>query len=340
MLYVTIPTYNRAVALKATLDLILPQLHEGAQCIVFDNASTDETPNVIAAAQRQSPYLRTIRHEANIGGSANFLRCFEIAPTGWIWLLADDDAPAPDAISTITTEIAQYPDACYINFATARASGWNLNRKSTKVFTGVVGLVENFDSWGNLVLLTAGVHNLTLNRPYLRFAYLETASFAPHVALTLNTLAINPTFKTVQSCRCIATYLAPTGFNLEVVTLGVYRLLALVPDMIARRIFAEKIYEVCPPTPAHGAVRKILSGMRTGDAALSQDIVRYSFLVATLHRYRLLAVIAIVCQTISPYGPRQILRWIHSLTRSSRGNDKDHHVPTTFIEQLRSDARS
>ncbi|MEI8370706.1 MAG: glycosyltransferase family 2 protein [Planctomycetia bacterium] len=340
MLYVTIPTYNRAVALKATLDLILPQLHEGAQCIVFDNASTDETPNVIAAAQRQSPYLKTIRNEVNIGCGANCLRCFEIAPTGWIWLLSDDDAPAPDAISTITTEIAQYPDACYINFATARASGWDLGRKSTKVFTGVVELAENFDCWGNWIFITAGVYNLTLNRPYLPFAYLETASFAAHVALILNTLAMNPTFTTVESCRCIATCLAPSGCIVQVVTQGVYRLLALVPDMAARRIFAEKIYEVCPPAPAHGAVRKILSGMRTGDVALTQDIERYSYLAAKLHRYRLLAVIAIVCQTISPYGPRQILRWIHSLTRSSRGNDKDQHGPTTFIEQLRSDART
>jgi glycosyltransferase involved in cell wall biosynthesis len=92
MLYITIPTYNRAAALKKTLEIILPQLHENAQCVVLDNCSTDATPDVVAHAQRQSPYLRTIRHGVNVGGGANFLRCFEVAPTGWIWLLSD--APA------------------------------------------------------------------------------------------------------------------------------------------------------------------------------------------------------------------------------------------------------
>ena len=101
MLYITIPTYNRAAALKKTLEIILPQLHEKAQCVVLDNCSSDATPDVIAEAQRQSPYLRTLRHGVNVGGGANFLRCFEVAPTGWIWLLSDDDAPHRDAIATI-----------------------------------------------------------------------------------------------------------------------------------------------------------------------------------------------------------------------------------------------
>ena len=30
MLYITIPTYNRAAALKRTLEIIVPQLHENA----------------------------------------------------------------------------------------------------------------------------------------------------------------------------------------------------------------------------------------------------------------------------------------------------------------------
>ena len=92
MLYITIPTYNRAAALKKTLEIILPQLHENAQCVVLDNCSTDATPDVVAEAQRQSPYLRSIRNGVNVGGGANQLRCFEVAPTGWIWLLSD--APA------------------------------------------------------------------------------------------------------------------------------------------------------------------------------------------------------------------------------------------------------
>ena len=71
MLYVTIPTYNRAACLEHTLDRIIPQLTETAQCVVFDNASTDGTPDVVAAAMRRSPFVRSVLNPVNIGGSVN-----------------------------------------------------------------------------------------------------------------------------------------------------------------------------------------------------------------------------------------------------------------------------
>lgn len=344
MLYITIPTYNRAAALKRTLEIILPQLHENAQCVVLDNCSTDDTPDVVAEAQRQSPYLRTIRHGINVGGGANFLRCFEVAPTGWIWLLSDDDAPHRDAIATIEEEISRHPDACYINFATTRLPPAKpFHRPSTTVSNGIDGLVEALDYFGNLLFITAGVHNLELNRPSLMYAYLETASFAVHVAITLNSLALNPALRTVQSSGIIADLDGPAGWSHDAVRTGLPRLLALIPDIGTRRRFADKMFQFAHPGTDQGAYRRLLSGMRTSDMMLSNDIERYSFLAATIHRFRVPAMVAILCQAVAPYGPRAALRSIHSLARGRRSGTQPSqpgdNAPKSVIEQLRTSDR-
>ncbi len=344
MLYITIPTYNRAAPLKRTLEIILPQLHEHAQCVVLDNCSTDATPDVIAEAQRQSPYLRTIRHGVNVGGGANFLRCFEVAPTGWIWLLSDDDAPHRDAIATIEEEISRHPDACYINFATIRRPPAKpFHRPSTTVSIGIDGLVEALDHFGNLLFITAGVHNLEHNRPSLRLAALEIASHAVHVAITLNTLALNPSLRTVQSSGIIADLDGPAGWNPDAVTTGLLRLLPLIPDLRTRRLFADKLFEMFPPGTHQGTYRHLLSGMRTSDTMLSNDIERYGFLAATIHRYQVPAMAAILCQAVAPYGPRAALRWIHSLARGGRSRNRSSQPESephkSVIEQLRTNDR-
>lgn len=345
MLYITIPTYNRAAALKNTLEIILPQLHEKAQCVVLDNCSSDATPDVVAEAQRQSPYLRTIRHGINVGGGANFLRCFEVAPTGWIWLLSDDDAPHRDAIATIEEEISRHPDACYINFVTIRRPPAKpCHRPSTTVSVGIDGLVEALDHFGNLLFITAGVHNLEHNRPSLRLAALEIASHAVQVAITLNSLALNPSLRTVQSSGAIANLDGPAIWSPDAVTTGLLRLLPLIPDLRMRRLFANKMFEMFPPGTHQGTYRHLLSGMRTSDAMLSNDIERYGFLAATIHRYRVPAMVAILCQAVAPYGPRAALRAIHSLVRGRRSGTQpslpEKRAHQSVIEQLRTSDRS
>ncbi len=313
MLYVTIPTYNRAACLQHTLDQILAQLTENAQCIVFDNCSTDGTPDVVAAAMRRSPFLRFVRHPVNVGAGANFLRCFEVAPEGWIWLLSDDDSPHADAIHTIESEISRHPDACYINFATNILEKRKEHRLETTVTSGMAEFVNALDSFSNLIFITAGVHNLALNRQHLPGSYADIASYAPHVAITLRSLASAPGVQAVQSAHHIADFVGESAWNWNTVGLGTYRLLDLIPDLQSRTRFAEIIFRVFPPTPGHGAFRHTLSGLRTSDTTLHQDIVRYSILAAAIRRYQWACLFAVFCQAIAPFGGRRILQLLHSI---------------------------
>lgn len=96
LLTIAIPTYNRAKHLALLLDVLERELHgmwSHVELMVFDNASTDETPDVTAAFLARCPECRVVRHTVNIGSAPNFLACIEAATSQYFWLIGDDDAP-------------------------------------------------------------------------------------------------------------------------------------------------------------------------------------------------------------------------------------------------------
>jgi glycosyltransferase involved in cell wall biosynthesis len=91
---ISIPTYNRAQYLDLCLGQICKQLlgHESLiELMVFDNHSTDTTPNVVRKYTDQGFKVRHIRHNVNIGGDRNFIQCFQQAHGKYVLLLGDDD---------------------------------------------------------------------------------------------------------------------------------------------------------------------------------------------------------------------------------------------------------
>jgi glycosyltransferase involved in cell wall biosynthesis len=88
---VGIPTYNRAAGLQRALESVLGQSEQDLEVIVADNASTDETPEIIARAVAGDERIRYLRHDANQGLTANFNAVLEAACGQYVMVLADDD---------------------------------------------------------------------------------------------------------------------------------------------------------------------------------------------------------------------------------------------------------
>jgi glycosyltransferase involved in cell wall biosynthesis len=88
---VGIPTYNRSAGLQRALESVLGQSERDLEVIVSDNASTDETPQVIALAATHDERIRYLRHETNRGLTANFNAVLEAARGQYVMVLADDD---------------------------------------------------------------------------------------------------------------------------------------------------------------------------------------------------------------------------------------------------------
>jgi glycosyltransferase involved in cell wall biosynthesis len=88
---VGIPTYNRAAGLQRALESVLGQSEQDLEVIVSDNASTDETPQIVAQAIARDERIRYLRHDTNQGLTANFNAVLEAARGQYAMVLADDD---------------------------------------------------------------------------------------------------------------------------------------------------------------------------------------------------------------------------------------------------------
>ena len=99
---IVVVTFNRAAMLMPMLEG-LARLDPAPQAVfVIDNASTDETPEVLAASSLSG--LHIVRSEENLGGAGGFRMGMKAAyEAGFdrIWLMDDDVIPAPDCLGVL-----------------------------------------------------------------------------------------------------------------------------------------------------------------------------------------------------------------------------------------------
>ena len=95
---ILIPTYNGERYLKKALRSALEQSHKELEILVGDDASTDSTPDVLAAAAADDPRIRVIRHETNVGAYDNPIRLLEAARGEYVKFLLHDDLLMRDCV--------------------------------------------------------------------------------------------------------------------------------------------------------------------------------------------------------------------------------------------------
>lgn len=89
-------TYDRAELLPAAIASVLGQRAVDLELIVVDNASTDRTPEVLAAIDDER--LRVVRNETNLGGIGGRNAGIRAARGTWVAIHDDDDLWAPDKL--------------------------------------------------------------------------------------------------------------------------------------------------------------------------------------------------------------------------------------------------
>ena len=97
-LSICIPTYNFGPYIGPTLESILPQVTEDVEVCVLDGGSTDETPQVIEALQREHPRLRYERRPERGGIDRDMLRTVAMARGEYAWIFCADDVMHPGAV--------------------------------------------------------------------------------------------------------------------------------------------------------------------------------------------------------------------------------------------------
>jgi len=106
-----IPTYRRPKLLRRAIASVLEQEEASLQVCVYDNASGDETPEMVAALAAKDPRLVYHCHSSNIGGLANFQFGLSRVETRLFSLLSDDDYLLPGFYRRALAGLAAYPRA-------------------------------------------------------------------------------------------------------------------------------------------------------------------------------------------------------------------------------------
>lgn len=123
-----IPTYRRPKQLIKAIKSVLNQTYENFQVCVYDNASGDETADVVAELAKQDDRVKYHRHPENIGGVNNFNYGIKEVSTPFFSLLSDDNTILPNFYENAISVLNQHPDAIFFAGQTVM-----VNEKGQKV---------------------------------------------------------------------------------------------------------------------------------------------------------------------------------------------------------------
>ena len=106
---VFILTYNRSEMLKLAIDSCLGQTIKDISITILDNASTDNTKDIISLYD--TPHLHYLRSDENIGGLGNIQRCQQLCTKKYVMIFHDDDQLHPQYIEHAYSQLQAAPDA-------------------------------------------------------------------------------------------------------------------------------------------------------------------------------------------------------------------------------------
>lgn len=109
-LCIGLPVYNGERFLEEALDSILSQTFVDFELIVSDNASTDSTPAIVSRYVERDPRVRYVRHDRNVGASANFDSVWRRCRSEYFKWTAADDTCAPRFVEACVEVLDADPD--------------------------------------------------------------------------------------------------------------------------------------------------------------------------------------------------------------------------------------
>lgn len=108
LLSICIPTYNRSACLRECLESLLVSARgyeDRIEIVISDNASTDDTSDVVSEFQQRNPFIRYHRNESNVGSEPNRYIVVSLATGKYIWIFSDDDKVTEQAVAAIFKRI-------------------------------------------------------------------------------------------------------------------------------------------------------------------------------------------------------------------------------------------
>jgi glycosyltransferase involved in cell wall biosynthesis len=112
---VCIPTYNGARHIAETVQSVLAQTMRDFECIVMDDASDDDTLEVVAGFNDSR--IRIVCNRERAGACANRNRCFALAGGDYICMLDQDDVMLPENLEAKVRVLDADPAVSFVHSA-------------------------------------------------------------------------------------------------------------------------------------------------------------------------------------------------------------------------------
>ena len=109
-LSILIPVYNVAEYLTECLDSIMLQLNNECDVIIYDDASTDKSREILLEYKKKFPYIKLILNDKNMGVSHVRNTLFENSKGDYIWFIDSDDFINNNSIDIILENIDKKSD--------------------------------------------------------------------------------------------------------------------------------------------------------------------------------------------------------------------------------------
>ncbi len=178
-------TYNRAGPLKRTLEAFHQSALSHLTFYVLDNASTDNTREVVENFQKKWPTLQYIRHAYNIGGNGNILRAVEYGVGAYLWIIGDDDAWCLEHLKE-----QELPQVLVSQMADVIRLGWLIPPAFKGKYCSLTELIaQDHQSLVSLSQLSSTIFRRDLFTDVLPYCYFNVVDFYPHLVPILKLLS-------------------------------------------------------------------------------------------------------------------------------------------------------
>jgi glycosyltransferase involved in cell wall biosynthesis len=113
-----IPTFNRSHLIKRAINSALNQTYPHIKVIVYDNASQDNTEEIVSHLVCKDSRVHYVKHSHPISAVENFQFGISNVTTPFFSLLADDDILLPNFYQLAIAKLSQYLNAaCFLGSA-------------------------------------------------------------------------------------------------------------------------------------------------------------------------------------------------------------------------------
>lgn len=107
MVSICIPAFNGSAWIREAVTSALAQTYRPIEVLVVDDASTDETLDVLRGMADDG--VRVIVNEKNLGFARNWERCVDLAGGEYIKFLSQDDLLAPECVARMVALMERSP---------------------------------------------------------------------------------------------------------------------------------------------------------------------------------------------------------------------------------------